>query len=331
MWNRFAICLLPLALCVAIAPVHAQTQAGPGAAVEEKFPTRPIRLMVGFAPGGGTDIAARIIAPKMGELIGQTVVVENRPGANGDIASAALIRSAPDGYTILLASIGSLAINSHMPGGTPFNPLKDFSFLSLGVYFPNILVVKAESGIKTLQDYIAAGKSNETEVFFGSSGSGSTGHLAGELLKARSGMYAQHVNYKGGGPAMTDLLGGNTDAVVASAPTAVPLVQTGKLTALAVTGAVRARALPDVKTVAEQGFPGFDAVNWYAFVAPPETPRPIVDKLNAAIVGALKDPGTIEKLANVGMETDPSTPEQMAAYVKKQYDLWGDVVKTIKF
>lgn len=331
MWNRFAICLLPLALCVAIAPVHAQTQAGPGAAVEEKFPTRPIRLMVGFAPGGGTDIAARIIAPKMGELIGQTVVVENRSGANGDIASAALIRSAPDGYTILLASIGSLAINSHMPGGTPFNPLKDFSFLSLGVYFPNILVVKAESGIKTLQDYIAAGKSKETEVFFGSSGSGSTGHLAGELLKARSGMYAQHVNYKGGGPAMTDLLGGNTDAVVASAPTAVPLVQTGKLTALAVTGAVRARALPDVKTVAEQGFPGFDAVNWYAFVAPPETPRPIVDKLNAAIVGALKDPGTIEKLANVGMETDPSTPEQMAAYVKKQYDLWGDVVKTIKF
>ena len=287
--------------------------------------------MVGFAPGGGTDISARIIAPKMGELLGQTVVVENRSGANGDIASTALIRSAPDGYTILLASIGSLAINSHMPGGTPFDPLKDFTFVSLGVYFPNVIVVRSENKIKTLQQYIAAGNSKEHEIFYGSSGSGSTGHLAGELLKSRSGIFSQHVNYKGGGPAMTDLLGGNIDAVVASSPTAVPLVQTGKLTALATTGAVRARSLPDVPTVAEQGFPGYDAVNWYAFVAPPGTPRPIVDKLNAAIVGALNDPGTIKTLANVGIEPDPSTPEQMAAYVKKQYDLWGEVVKTIKF
>ena len=331
MWNRLATCLLPLALTLAGVTAQAQTSGAAPSPAEEKFPTRPIRLMVGFAPGGGTDIAARVIAPKMGELIGQTVVVENRSGANGDIASTALIRSAPDGYTILLASIGSLAINSHMPGGTSFDPLKDFTYISLGVYFPNVIVVKAESKIKTLQQYIAAGKSKEAEVFYGSSGSGSTGHLAGELLKSRSGMFSQHVNYKGGGPAMTDLLGGNIDAVVASAPTAVPLVQSGKLTALAVTGAVRGKALPDVATVQEQGFPGFDAVNWYAFVAPPGTPRPIVDKLNAAIIGALKDPGTIEKLANVGMETDPSTPEQMAAYVKKQYDLWGEVVKTIKF
>lgn len=327
MLKRIISLLLPL-VCGAALTAHAQTST---ASADEKFPTKPIRLMVGFAPGGGTDIAARIIAPKMSELIGQTVVVENRSGANGDIASASLIRSAPDGYTILLASIGSLAINSHMPGGTPFNPLKDFTYLSLGVYFPNVIVVRSESKIKTLQDYIAAGKSKETEVFYGSSGSGSTGHLAGELLKAKSGMYSQHVNYKGGGPAMTDLLGGNIDAVVASAPTAVPLVHTGKLTALAVTGAVRAKSLPDVRTVEEMGFPGFDAVNWYAFVAPPDTPRPIVDKLNAAITGALKDRGTIEKLANVGMETDPSTPEQMAAYVRKQYELWGEVVKTIKF
>ena len=331
MWNRLATCLLPLAFTFAGLAAQAQTPGAATSPAEEKFPTRPIRLMVGFAPGGGTDIAARVIAPKMGELIGQTVVVENRSGANGDIASTSLIRSAPDGYTILLASIGSLAINSHMPGGTSFDPLKDFTYISLGVYFPNVIVVKAESKIKTLQQYIAAGKSKEAEVFYGSSGSGSTGHLAGELLKSRSGMFSQHVNYKGGGPAMTDLLGGNIDAVVASAPTAVPLVQSGKLTALAVTGAVRGKALPDVATVQEQGFPGFDAVNWYAFVAPPGTPRPIVDRLNAAIIGALKDPGTIEKLANVGMETDPSTPEQMAAYVKKQYDLWGEVVKTIKF
>ena len=331
MWNRLATCLLPLALTLAGVTAQAQTSGAAPSPAEEKFPTRPIRLMVGFAPGGGTDISARIIAPKMGELIGQTVVVENRSGANGDIASTALIRSAPDGYTILLASIGSLAINSHMPGGTAFDPLKDFTYVSLGVYFPNVIVVRSENKIKTLQQYIAAGKTKESEIFYGSSGSGSTGHLAGELLKSRSGMFSQHVNYKGGGPAMTDLLGGNIDAVVASAPTAVPLVQSGKLTALAVTGAVRGKALPDVATVQEQGFPGFDAVNWYAFVAPPGTPRPIVDKLNAAIVGALNDPGTIKTLANVGIEPDPSTPEQMAAYVKKQYDLWGEVVRTIKF
>ena len=331
MWNRLATCLLPLAFTFAGLAAQAQTPGAATSPAEEKFPTRPVRLMVGFAPGGGTDISARIIAPKMGELLGQTVVVENRSGANGDIASTALIRSAPDGYTILLASIGSLAINSHMPGGTPFDPLKDFTFVSLGVYFPNVIVVRSENKIKTLQQYIAAGNSKEHEIFYGSSGSGSTGHLAGELLKSRSGMFSQHVNYKGGGPAMTDLLGGNIDAVVASSPTAVPLVQTGKLTALATTGAVRARSLPDVPTVAEQGFPGYDAVNWYAFVAPPGTPRPIVDKLNAAIVGALNDPGTIKTLANVGLEPDPSTPEHMAAYVKKQYDLWGEVVKTIKF
>ena len=333
MRNHLATCLLPLALAFAGIGAQAQTQKPDAApsSVEEKFPSRPIRLMVGFAPGGGTDISARIIAPKMSELIGQPVVVENRSGANGDIASAALIRSAPDGYTILLTTIGSLAINSHMPGGTSFDPLKDFTYVSLGVYFPNVIVVRSESKIKTLKQYIAAGNSKETEVFYGSSGSGSTGHLAGELLKSRSGMFSQHVNYKGGGPAMTDLLGGNVDAVVASSPTAVPLVQTGNLTALAVTGAVRAKTLPDVPTVAELGFPGFDAVNWYAFVAPPGTPRPIVDKLNAAIVGALNDPGTIKLLENVGIEPDPSTPEQMGAYVKKQYDLWGDVVKTIKF
>jgi len=294
-----------------------------------KFPSKPIRLIVGFAPGGGSDISARIIGPKLSEILGQTVVIENKAGANGNIASEALIRSAPDGYTIMITTIGSLAINSHMPGGTTYDPRKDFAAISMGVTFGNMLVVKAESPIKTLGDFIAAGAN--TEVFYGSSGSGSTGHLAGELLKIRSGMKAQHVNYKGGGPAMTDLLGNNITAIYASAPTAVPLVKDGKLRAIAVTSPQRAKSLPEVPTVAEQGFPGFEAFNWYGFVAPAKTPPAIIDKLNAAIVQALKDPGTIERLTKVGMDADPMTPAVMQAFINAEYDKWGEVVKQIKF
>lgn len=299
---------------------------------DSKFPDKPIRLLVGFAPGGGTDISARIIAPKMAELLGQTVVVENRSGANGNIASEALIRSAPDGYTILLASIGALAINPHMPGGTTFNPLKDFSMISLGVTFPNVLVVNSTSSVKSLADYIASGKrGKDFDVFYGSSGSGSTGHLAGELLKMRSGMSAQHVNYKGGGPAMTDLLGNNIQAIFASSPTAVPLVTTGKLRAIAVTSPQRVDSLPDVPTVAEQGFPGYQAMNWYAFVAPAKTPAEVIEKLNRAVVASLKDPSTIERLKNMGIYTDPSTPEEMFNYVQREYETWGKVVSQVKF
>lgn len=325
--GRYARCAAGL-LCL-IGVVHsaiAQDEA------ISKFPSKPIRLIIGFAPGGGSDISARIIGPKLGEILGQTVIIENKAGANGNIASEALIRSLPDGYTIMLTTIGSLAINSHMPGGTTYDPRKDFAAISMGVTFGNMLVVKADSPIKNLAEFIAAGKkSKEVEVFYGSSGSGSTGHLAGELLKIRSGMNAQHVNYKGGGPAMTDLLGNNITAIYASAPTAVPLVKDGKLRAIAVTSPQRSHALPDVPTVAEQGFPGFEAFNWYGFVAPAKTPAPIIEKLNKAIVQALKDPDTIQRLDKVGMDADPMTPAVMQAFINSEYDKWGDVVKQIKF
>ncbi len=328
MLKKFRKYLFVTGLVTAVAtstPVQAQS-------ADNKFPDKPIRLLVGFAPGGGTDISARIIAPKMAELLGQSVIVENRSGANGNIASEALIRSAPDGYTILLASIGALAINPHMPGGTTFNPLKDFTMISLGVTFPNVLVVNSASSVKNLADYIASGKKGkDVDVFYGSSGSGSTGHLAGELLNIRSGMSAQHVNYKGGGPAMTDLLGNNIQAIFASSPTAVPLVTTGKLRAIAVTSPKRVDSLPDIPTVAEQGFPDYEAMNWYAFVAPPKTPAGVVEKLNRAVVAALKDPATIARLKNMGIYTDPSTPQEMYDYVQKQYDIWGKVVSQVKF
>ena len=294
------------------------------------YPAKSVRLLVGFAPGGGTDSAARTVAVKLSELLGQTVVVDNRPGAGGNIAADAVANAAPDGYTIGLANIGSLAVNPHMPDGTPYKTLKDFAMISNGVTFGNILVVRIDSNIKTLADYIAAAKNKEKPLFYGSPGLGSAGHLAGELLQARTGTFAEHINYKGGGPAMTALLAGDIQAIFASAPTAIPQVKGGKLRALAVTGAQRSQALPDVPTVAELGFPGYQATNWYSFVAPARTPDAIVKKLNEAIVAALRDPKTIERLETQAMEPDPSTPEQMRAFVEKEYDTWGDVVRKLK-
>ena len=301
--------------------VHAQSPAN--------FPSKPIRLIVGFAPGGGADSAARLITPKLAEKLGQAVVIDNRPGAGGNLASEMLLKAEPDGYTIMLTTVGSLAINPHMPGGTSFNPLTDFSMVSQGVTFSNILVVKADSKIKSLQDYIAMGKDKNAFVTFGSSGNGSTGHLAGELLKARSGMAGEHINYKGGGPAMTDLLGGNITAIFASTPTAVPLINAGKLKPIAITSPKRIAGLPNVPTVAEQGYPGYQALNWYAFIAPPKVPPEVINKLNQAIVATLKDPETIQKLHKVDLEPAPSTPQELYNFAKSENEMWGKIIKSI--
>ncbi len=296
---------------------------------QSPFPNKPIRLIVGFAPGGGADSAARLIVPKLAEVLGQSVVIENKPGAGGNLSSDLLMKAEPDGYTIMLTTVGSMAINPHMPGGTNFNPLVDFSMISQGVTFSNILVVRTESNIKSLQDYVALGKDKNVFVTFGSSGNGSTGHLAGELLKARTGMKAEHINYKGGGPAMTDLLGGNITAIFASTPTAVPLIQGGKLRPIAVTSPKRIPGLPNVPTVAEQGYPGYQALNWYAFIAPPKVPPAIIDKLNQAITTTLKDPATVERLRQVDLDASPSSPQELLTFVKLENDKWAKIIKSI--
>lgn len=295
-----------------------------------RFPAKPIKLVVGFAPGGGTDSSARLIAIKLSEILGQTVIVENRAGAGGNIACEIIARSAPDGYTIGLANVGSLTVNPHLQGGTSYDTLKDFEMISGGVSFSNVLVVRADNPVQSLSDFVKAGQRKDSPLFYGSAGIGSAGHLAGELFRMQAGMTTEHINYKGGGPVMTDLLAGNIQAVFASAPTAVPLIRSGKLRALAVTGADRAKSLPEVPTVAEQGYPGYQATNWYGFVAPAHTPKAIVDKLNQAVVAALKDPQTADKLLNIGMEPDPTTPAQMRSFVKQEYDTWGKVVKDLK-
>jgi tripartite-type tricarboxylate transporter receptor subunit TctC len=308
-------------------PTLALAQASSAA----NFPNKPIKLLVGFAPGGGTDAAARTIAIKLTEILGQTVVVDNKPGAGGNIAADMVAKAQGDGYTIGLANIGSLAVNPHMPNGTPYNTLKDFAMLGNGVSFGNVLVVRADSDIKTFADYLVAAKSADKPLFYGSSGFGSAGHLSGELLKQRANTTAQHINYKGGGPAMNGLLGGEIQAIFASAPTAIPLIKAGKLRALAVTGSKRAADLPDVPTIAELGFPGYLATNWYSFIAPANTPPAIVQKLNAAIVSAINDQATLARLTAQGMDPDPSTSEEMRAFVTKEYDIWGKVARTLKF
>jgi tripartite-type tricarboxylate transporter receptor subunit TctC len=322
--------LLASSILVGIAaslPLMASAQPN----AEASFPNKPIKLLVGFAPGGGTDTAARTIAIKLSEILGQTVVVDNKPGAGGNIAADLVAKAPGDGYTIGLANIGSLAVNPHMPNRTPYNTLKDFAMLSNGVSFGNVLVVRADSNIKTFADYLVAAKSTDKPLFYGSSGFGSAGHLSGELLKQRANTTAQHINYKGGGPAMNGLLGGEIQAIFASAPTAIPLIKAGKLRALAVTGAKRAADLPDVPTIAELGFPGYLATNWYSFIAPASTPPAIVKKLNAALVAAIKDQATLNRLSAQGMDPDPSTSEEMRAFVTKEYDTWGKVARTLKF
>jgi len=291
----------------------------------QTYPERPIRLLVGFAAGGGTDTTARIMAPKLAELLGQQIIIDNRPGAGGVIANELLTKSPPDGYTILLSAVGPLTVNPHF-SKVGYDTFKDQLPISLGVTFPNILVVHPSVKAQNFAEYVKLAQSPEG-IAFGSAGIGSAGHLSGELLKMMIKGNMQHIAYKGGGPAMGDLLGGNVPSLFASAPTVVPQVKAGRIRALAVTGPRRFANLPEVPTIAESGFPGYSATNWYAFVAPAKTPPEVIKRLNTEIVKTLNDKATSDRLRDDGIEGTPSTPEEMAAFMRREYDTWGKVVK----
>jgi tripartite-type tricarboxylate transporter receptor subunit TctC len=299
-------------------------------AAAQNFPARPVTITVGFAPGGGTDTAARIIAKKLSENIGQSVVVENRAGAGGNIAAHHVATAAPDGYTIHLSSVGPLTVAPAMSRNLPYDVKRDIAPITMGAVFPNVFVVHTDVPAKTLAEFVALAKAKKGELTYASSGIGGAGHLAGELFKQRAGIDLVHVPYKGGGPAMSDLLGKQVHMYPAVPSTAKPHMDTGKLVALGTTGSKRTALMPNVPTVAEQGFPGFEATNWYAFVASSKVPKEILDFWNRELVKALNDPTVVAELAKQGLDPAPGTREELAKYIDAETEKWGKVVRAAK-
>jgi len=310
--------LLSTALALAAAPALAA----------ETFPGKPVRIVLGFPPGGATDLVARLMAPKYTEIFKQQFIVDNRPGANGVIATDLVAKSPPDGYVMNMAHIGTLVISPAI-SKVPYDPFKDLAPVSQVVSLQNIFIVHPSLPVKTLKDLIALAKANPGKFNYATSGSGSPGHLAAELFKSMTNVDIVHVPYKGGGPALTDLIAGHIEIFVAVISTAVPQVKAGKARALAVTGAKRAAALPDVPTVAEAGLKGYEATNWYGFVVPAATPRPIIDQLNAATVKVLNMPDVQKSLLDRGIDAAPSTPEEFAAYIRRENDKWVKIIKAV--
>jgi tripartite-type tricarboxylate transporter receptor subunit TctC len=297
------------------------------ALAQGSYPARPLTMVVGFAPGGGTDTVARIIAKNLSESLGQQVLVENKAGAGGYIAAEYVARAAPDGYTILLANVGSLAVTPHMIANPAYDPLRDFAPITMAVVFANVIVVPSPVPARTLAEFVKLAQAKPGTVTYGTSGIGGAGHLAGELFNARAKIDIVHVPYKGGGPSMQALLGGQVTSSFATPVSVVEHIKAGKLRALATTGPKRAALLPDVPTVAESGYPGFEAMNWYAYVAPAKTPKEIVERLNRELVKALNNAGAAALLLQQGLEPSPGSSADLGRYIEREYQTWGSVVK----
>jgi len=298
-----------------------------GGALAQGYPARPVSVVVGFAPGGGTDAVARILAKDLGNGLGQQIVVENKTGAGGNIATDHVAKAAPDGHTLLLGNVGSLTVAPHLVDKLPYDPLRDFAPITMAVVFANVVVVEASLPARTLAEFVKLAREKPGTITYGSSGIGGAGHLAGELLKVAAGIDIVHVPYKGGGPAMQGLLGGQIHAYFAAPASVVGHLKSGRARALATTGSKRAQLLPEVPTVAESGYTGYDAMNWYAFVAPAKTPKEIVDRLNREIVKALAAPDVVALLHKQGLEPSSSSPAELGRYMKSEYETWGKVVK----
>lgn len=301
-----------------------------GAGHAQDFPPKkPVTLVVGFAPGGAADAAARLIAKKLAANIGQAVVVDNKGGAGGNIAHQFVANAAPDGSVLLFGSIGPLTIAPHLMK-VPYDPFKDLAAVSGGVNFPNVLVAHKALGVKNLAEFVALEKKKPGTLDFASTGAGSASHLAGELFNQRAGINMVHVPYKGGAPALQDLLGERVGSYFAAPPTAMPHIEAGKLVPLATTGLTRPAYLPNIPTVAEAGYPGFEALNWYAFVAPGKTPEPMLERWNQEIVKALNDAGVKEALNQHGLTPQPTTRAELTTFMKKEDAKWGAIVRERK-
>ena len=295
--------------------------------LSQQYPARPVRFVVPFAAGGSVDTLARTIGPKLADALGQQVVVDNRPGGNGDIGMLIVAKSAPDGYTLVLGYIANLAIAPSLYAKMPYDPIGDYAPVTQIATSPNVLTAHPSVPVKNLQELIALARAKPGAVNFASTGVASIGHLTGELLNSLAGMKMTHVPYKGGGQAIIDLVGGHVQVMFSGFSAAMPHIKSGRIRPLAVTGASRSRALAEVPTIAEQGFPGVEATAWYGVLAPAGAPKAVVARLHGEIVRSLKLPDVAQRLDALGFERVGSTPEQFGAYIRSETRKWEKVVR----
>ena len=306
-----------LLFCAAALPVHAQN-----------YPNRAMRMIVPFPPGGPNDILGRVVSQKMSESIGQQIVVDNRGGAGGIIGTEAAAKAAPDGYTLLFSGTAALSINPGLHARLPYDPVKDFTPVSLLATAPSVLIVHPALPVKSVKEFIALARKRPGQLNYASAGIGTPPHLAGELFKSTAAIDITHVPYKGGGPALTDLLAGQVELYFSGISSALPMIKEGKVRAIAVTSQKRTAVLPDMPTIAESGLPGYEVGNWYAILGPAGLPRDVVARLNTEIVKALKAPDTHKRVLELGADPVGSTPEQLASYMKSEIAKWAKVIKS---
>jgi len=297
------------------------------AAAAQSYPVKPVRLVVPFTPGGSTDILARLIGQKLGEAFGQQVIIDNRPGAGGNIGVELVARAAPDGYTLVMGHIGTFGVNPTLYAKLPYDPIKDFQPITLFAKVPNMMAVNPSLPAKSVQELIALAKAKPGALNYGSGGNGSAAHLASEYFKLMTKTDMQHIPYKGTAPAITDLIAGQLSLAITGVPPLLPHVKAGKLRALGVATAQRLPLLPELPTIAESGVPGYEATQWYGVLVPALTPRDTVARLHAEIVKALQRPEVRERLAAEAAEPVGNTPEQFQAFIKAEIARWAPVVK----
>jgi tripartite-type tricarboxylate transporter receptor subunit TctC len=314
---QVSVLLSLCALCTM--PAHAQPAGG--------YPSKPIRIVVPFPPAGPTDVVARLVGQKLAERWGQQVVVENRAGAGGTIGAELVARTAPDGYTLLMGSTANMAVNVTLYDKLSYDPVKDFVPVNLAAITPNLMVVNPALPAKTVREFVALAKGKPGSINYASGGSGTPSHLAAELFKTMAGIQMSHIPYKGSIPALTDVVGGQVTLMFDSMPSALPMVKSGKLRALAQTGAKRSAAVPDLPTIAEAGLPGYEVAGWFGLFAPAGTPRDIVVRLSNEVTQILNLPDVKERYAVLGAEPGPGSPDEFARFLSSEISKWAKVIR----